>query len=282
MKPFQVQIRDHVIGSGRSLYVIAGPCVLEEPDEMLSVADSLAEICARHGVGFCFKSSFTKDNRTSSGSYRGPGLEEGLLLLERIGQAVGAPVLTDIHHPEEADAVAQVAEILQIPAFMCRQTSLLEAAGRTGRIVNVKKGQFLAAEDMAHAAAKIAAVQPHGLPDPRVLFTERGSFFGYRDLTVDFRSIQVMRSQGHPVVFDATHSVQSPGSTGSTTGGKPELIPLLARCGMAAGCDAVFLEVHPEPGRARSDAGSQLPLESFEPLLRQLIAFRGLFNEVTA
>ncbi len=277
-----VKIRDHVIGQGHPLFVIAGPCVLEDPEEMLQVAQQLAEVCDRLGVGFCFKSSFTKDNRTSTSSYRGPGIDEGLRLLDRIKDAVGAPVLTDIHHPEEADQVAEVADILQIPAFLCRQTSLLEAAGRTGRIVNIKKGQFLAAEDMVHAAGKVASTQPAGLPDPQILLTERGSFFGYRDLTVDFRSIQIMRNLGHPVVFDATHSVQSPGSTGTTTGGKPELIPLLARCGMAAGCDAVFLEVHPAPHRAKSDAGSQLPLESFEPLVKQLIAFRNLHNEVTS
>lgn len=278
----QVILRDHVIGRGRPLYVIAGPCVLEDPDEMLMVADTLAEVCDRLGVGYCFKASFTKDNRTSTGSYRGPGLEEGLKLLDRIGEAAGVPILTDIHHPEEADAVAEVADILQIPAFLCRQTSLLEAAGRTGRIVNVKKGQFLAAADMAHAANKIRAVRPAGMDKPQVLFTERGTFLGYRDLTVDFRSIGIMRQLGCPVVFDATHSVQSPGSTGTTTGGTPELIPLLARCGVAAGSDALFLEVHPEPSRARSDAGSQLPLASFEPLLSQLIRFRQLHNEVTS
>jgi 2-dehydro-3-deoxyphosphooctonate aldolase (KDO 8-P synthase) len=277
-----VKIRDHAIGRGRPLYVIAGPCVLEDPDEMHMVAQSLAEVCDKLQVGFCFKSSYSKDNRTSTESYRGPGLEEGLALLERIGEAVGVPVLTDVHHPEEADAVAEVAEILQIPAFLCRQTSLLEAAGRTSCIVNVKKGQFLAASDMAHAAAKIAAVRPEGMDGTQVLFTERGSFFGYRDLIVDYRSTQIMRDLGYPVVFDATHSVQSPGSTGNTTGGKPELIPLLARCGVAAGCDAVFLEVHPDPARAMSDAGSQLPLEAFEPLVRQLVRFRELHNEVTA
>jgi len=170
-----------------------------------------------------------------------------------------------------------VAEVIQIPAFLCRQTSLLEAAGRTGSVINVKKGQFLAAADMAHAAGKLRHVGCE-----RILFTERGSFFGYRDLTVDFRSINIMRELGHPVVFDATHSVQSPGSTGTTTGGKPELIPLLARCGMAAGSDLVFLEAHPEPARAKSDAGSQLPLETFEPLVAELVKFRNLFLEANA
>ena len=270
-----IRIGQQEAGSGRPLFLIAGPCVLEDPDEMLDVAEALARVCAQAGVGFCFKSSYTKDNRTSGQSYRGPGLQEGLRLLERISREIGVPVLTDVHHPEEAAAVAEVAEVLQIPAFLCRQTSLLEAAGVTGRVVNVKKGQFLAAADMAHAAAKL-----EGVGCERILFTERGSFFGYRDLTVDFRSIQIMGELGYPVVFDATHSVQSPGSTGTTTGGKPELIPLLARCGVAAGCDAIFVEVHPEPARAKSDAGSQLPLESFPPLLRDLVRFRELFLEV--
>ncbi len=269
-----VALGEHKVGQGQPLYIIAGPCVLEDPDEMLETATALAAICARLAVGYCFKASYRKDNRTSSESYRGPGIDDGLRLLDRIREAVGVPVLTDFHHPEEADAVAEVAEVLQIPAFLCRQTSLLEAAGRTGRVVNVKKGQFLAAGDMAHAAGKLRYVGCE-----RILFTERGSFFGYRDLTVDFRSIQIMRQLGHPVVFDATHSVQSPGSTGTTTGGKPELIPLLARCGMAAGCDLVFLEVHPEPSRAKSDAGSQLPLEAFEPLVTELIKFRNLYLE---
>lgn len=272
-----VRVGDRLVGAGQPLYVIAGPCVLEDPDEMLATAEALAATCARLGLGYCFKSSFAKDNRTSAGSYRGPGLQEGLRLLARIARAVGVPVLTDIHHPEEAAAAAEVAEVLQIPAFLCRQTSLLEAAGRTGKVVNVKKGQFLAAADMAHAAAKVRAAGAD-----RVLLTERGSFFGYRDLVVDFRSTQVMRQAGCPVVFDATHSVQSPGSTGTTTGGTPALIPLLSRCGVAAGADAVFLEVHPEPARALSDAGSQLPLDAFAGLAAQLARFRELHNEVTA
>lgn len=267
-----IVLDDRRIGHGEPLYVIAGPCVLEDPDEMLAVADRLAAACRGLGLGYCFKSSYRKDNRTSADSYRGPGLDEGLRLLQRIKDAVGAPVLTDIHHPGEAAAVAEVADILQIPAFMCRQTSLLEAAGRTGRVVNVKKGQFLAPEDMGHVADKLETAGCR-----RVLFTERGTFFGYRDLTVDFRGIQTMRALGRPVVFDATHSVQTPGSTGVTTGGKPALIPLLARCGMAAGADALFLEVHPEPARALSDAGSQLPLDSFTPLVAGLKAFRELY-----
>ena len=270
-----VRIGQQEVGPGQPLFLIAGPCVLEDPDEMLSVAADLAKICRELGVGFCFKSSYTKDNRTSGQSYRGPGLEKGLRLLEHIGKEVGVPVLTDLHHPEEAAAVAEVAEVLQIPAFLCRQTSLLEAAGKTNRVVNVKKGQFLAAADMSHAATKLEDVGCE-----RILFTERGTFFGYRDLAVDFRSIKIMSDLGYPVVFDATHSVQSPGSTGTTTGGTPELIPMLARCGVTAGCDAVFLEVHPEPARAKSDAGSQLPMESFRPLVQDLIRYRQLTLEV--
>jgi len=265
------------IGAGEPLYVIAGPCVLEEPEEMLRLAGSLAATCRELDLGYCFKASYTKDNRTSGDSFRGPGLDEGLRLLERIATEHGVPVLTDVHHPREAEPVAAVAEILQIPAFMCRQTSLLEAAGRTGRAVNVKKGQFLAPADIGHAAGKLAAVGCE-----RILLTERGTFLGYRDLVVDFRSIEIMRGLGHPVVFDATHSVQSPGSTGITTGGRPEAIPLLARCGVAAGADAIFLEVHPEPARARSDAASQLPLEQFRPLVDELRRFRALYLEVTA
>jgi len=269
-----VTIGEGTIGAGRPLFVIAGPCVLEDPDEMLMVAGRLADTCRRLDLGYCFKSSYRKDNRTSTDSYRGPGLDDGLRLLERIRDEHGVPVLTDIHHTHEAQAVAEVAEVLQIPAFMCRQTSLLEAAGATGRVVNIKKGQFLAAADMEHAVQKVAAVGGE-----RILLTERGTFFGYRDLVVDYRSLEVMRGLNRPVVFDATHSVQSPGSTGTQTGGKPELIPLLARCGLAAGADGLFLEVHPEPARAKSDAGSQLPLAGFAELIAYLKRFRELYQE---
>jgi 2-dehydro-3-deoxyphosphooctonate aldolase (KDO 8-P synthase) len=269
-----IAVADRRVGAGEPLYVIAGPCVLEEPDEMLRLADALARTCRELGLGYCFKASYTKDNRTSGDSYRGPGLDTGLRLLERIGTEHGVPVLTDVHHPQEVAAAREVAEVLQVPAFLCRQTSLLEAAGAAGRVVNVKKGQFLAPDDLRHAAAKVAAAGCE-----RVLLTERGSFFGYRDLVVDFRSIEIMRRLGRPVVFDATHSVQSPGSTGAATGGRPELIPVLARCGVAAGADAVFLEVHPEPARALSDAASQLPLERFRPLLDGLRRFRELYLE---
>jgi len=263
-------------GSGERLVVIAGPCVLEDADEMLRTADHLAGVCRSLGLDYCFKSSYLKDNRTSGESFRGPGMDEGLRLLERIGDALGVPLLTDVHGPEECAAAAEVVDVLQIPAFLCRQSSLLEAAGGSGCVVNVKKGQMVAAADMAHAAAKVRAAGGE-----RILLTERGSFFGYRDLVVDYRSLKVMRDLGYPVVFDATHSVQMPGSTGTTTGGKPELIPMLARCGITAGADAVFLEVHPEPSRALCDAGSQLPLDRFEPLLAGLARLRDLALEET-
>ena len=273
--PTCVTIGEQCLGPGQPLYLIAGPCVLEESDEMLRLAGDLVTLCRQAGVGYCFKSSYRKDNRTSGESYRGPGLQDGLRLLERIASEHDVPILTDIHHPEEAAAAAAVADVLQIPAFMCRQTSLLEAAGRTEKVINLKKGQFLAPADMKHAAAKVIAAGGGG-----VLLTERGSFFGYRDLVVDYRSVQVMRELGYPVVFDATHAVQSPGSSGQTTGGQPAWIPLLARCSMAAGADALFLEVHPEPARALSDAGSQLPLSRFAALLDQVRRYRDLYLEV--
>ncbi len=272
-----VTVRDRRIGAGQPLYVIAGPCVLEAPDDMLRTAGELAAACRRLGVGYCFKASYLKDNRTSGASPRGPGPQEGLKLLQRIADEHGVPLLTDIHQPAEAAAAAAVVDVLQIPAFLCRQTSLLEAAGATGRVVNVKKGQFLAPADLAHVAAKLRTA---GCPG--VLATERGTFFGYRDLVVDFRGVAVMRGLGLPVVMDATHAVQAPGSTGQATGGAPEMIPLLARCGAAAGADALFLEVHPDPPRAFSDAASQLPLAAFAPLIDQVRRVRELFLEAQA
>lgn len=269
-----VTIENIQVGRDRPLYIIAGPCVLEDPDEMLRTAETLARLCAKIGVGYCFKSSYLKDNRTSGESFRGPGLDDGLKLLARIKAEVGVPVLTDVHAAGECAATAEVVDVLQIPAFLCRQSSLLEAAGRTGRAVNLKKGQMMAAADMAHGVAKLTTQGCR-----RVLLTERGSFFGYRDLVVDYCSIKIMRDLDCPVVFDATHSVQTPGSTGMATGGKPELIPLLARCGVIAGSDALFLEVHPEPSRALCDAGSQLPLDRFEALVRGLAGLRELVVE---
>ena len=272
-----VRIGEAEVGPGRPLLLIAGPCVLEDPDEMLRIAGDLAEACREAGVAFCFKSSYAKDNRTSGASYRGPGLDAGLRLLERIRDAHGVPVLTDVHSPAEASAAAAAVDVLQIPAFLCRQSSLLEAAGATGRVVNLKKGQFLAPGDVGHAVAKLADA---GCAD--VMVTERGSFFGYRDLVVDYRSFALLRELGRPLVMDATHAVQTPGSAGGATGGRPELIPLLARCGLAAGADAVFLEVHYEPARAKSDAGSQLPFADFAALAGRLRRWRDLYLETAS
>ncbi|HPF34592.1 MAG TPA: 3-deoxy-8-phosphooctulonate synthase [Candidatus Krumholzibacteria bacterium] len=269
-----VDIRGAEVGPGRPLYLIAGPCVLEDPDEMLRVAEHLADVARRLDLPLCFKSSFRKDNRTSATSPRGPGRDEGLSLLARIGQATGLPLLTDVHLPEDCAPAAQVVDVLQIPAFLCRQTSLLEAAGATDAAVNVKKGQFLSPVDMKHVLGKL-----RDAGCTRALATERGSSFGYGDLVVDFRAHHVMHSFDVPVVFDATHAVQSPGSGSGVTGGRPELIPLLMRCGLAAGCDALFLETHPEPARAWSDAGSQLPLERFEGLALQAKRWRELYLE---
>ena len=272
-----VTIGGSSIGPGHPLFVIAGPCVLEEPDEMMRVGEHLAGVARDSGLGLCFKASFRKDNRTSSESPRGPGRDEGLRILERIGEQTGLPLLTDVHSPDDCAAAAQVVDVLQIPAFLCRQTSLLEAAAKTDAIVNVKKGQFLSPVDMKHVLTKLSTA---GCTD--LLATERGSSFGYGDLIVDFRAHQIMHGFDVPVVFDVTHSVQSPGSGSGITGGKPELIPLLMRCGLAAGADALFIETHPEPARAWSDAGSQLPLDRFAPLMAEAVRWRNLQREVTA
>lgn len=273
----EVKIGKHLTGSSQPLYFLTGPCVLEDPDEMMRLAEDIISVCNSHSVGCCFKASYTKDNRTSGSSYRGPGMQEGLRILENIKKEFGVPIVTDIHHPEDAATVAEVADVLQIPAFLCRQSSLLEAAAKTGAVVNVKKGQFLAPEDMSHVVQKI---RDAGCGD--VLATERGSFFGYRDLIVDFRSISAMKDLGVPVVFDATHSVQTPGSSSGTTGGKPELVPSLTRCGVAAGADILFIETHYEPARAKSDAGSQLPFEQFDSLVENAVRFRELYLEMTS
>ncbi|MBW1881036.1 MAG: 3-deoxy-8-phosphooctulonate synthase [Deltaproteobacteria bacterium] len=255
------------IGANEPLALIAGPCVLEDEHEMLSLAISLAETCAHSGIPMVFKASFDKANRTSLTSYRGPGLEEGLRILAAIRRAANIPLTTDVHLPDQAARVAEIVDLLQVPAFLCRQTDLLVACGATGRPVNLKKGQFVAPSDMRHAIDKVAA---HG--DGGVLVTERGTTFGYHDLVADMRSIGTLRALGVPVVFDATHAVQRPGGAGDRSGGQREHVPALARAAVAAGADAVFLEVHPEPARALSDAATQLPLAEFPALVRQLTA----------
>jgi 2-dehydro-3-deoxyphosphooctonate aldolase (KDO 8-P synthase) len=260
-----VQVGSFRIGGGQPLAFIAGPCVIESLSHALGLASAIREIGVRCGVPIIFKASFDKANRTSRESYRGPGLDAGLAMLGEIKSRTGLPVLTDIHEPSQAAPAAAVADVLQIPAFLSRQTDLIVAAARTGAVVNIKKGQFLAPRDMRHVIAKATAEG-----NPRVLVTERGVSFGYNNLVVDVRSFPILRELGYPVVFDVTHSLQLPGAGDGVTAGLAEYIEPLASAGVAAGVDAVFLEVHEEPSRARSDAANALRLEHLEPLIRKL------------
>jgi 2-dehydro-3-deoxyphosphooctonate aldolase (KDO 8-P synthase) len=262
------------IGGGSIPVVIAGPCVIESRDLCLEIARRSSEVCARVGVPYIFKASFDKANRTSIDSFRGPGLSEGLDILAEVRDRCGVPVLTDIHEPGQAAEVARVVDVLQIPAFLCRQTDLLVAAAETGKPVNVKKGQFLAPGDMAPVLGKIRAAG-----NERGLLTERGTSFGYNNLVVDMRSLAIMRSLGAPVVFDATHSVQLPGGQGSTSGGRREFVPILVRAAAAVGIDGLFLETHPDPGNARSDGPNMVPTNELEPLLRIMKAIHDCVAE---
>ncbi len=262
-----VRVADIAIGPGRPLVLVAGPCVLEGRDMALAIAESLARTCAALGLPLIFKGSFDKANRTSADSFRGPGLDAGLGWLAEIRALTGLPVTTDVHEPAQASAVAEAVDLLQVPAFLCRQTDLLEACGRTGRPVNIKKGPFLAPRDLAHAAAKVRGAGGAG-----VLATERGTTFGYHDLVADLRAIPWLHDVGLPVVFDATHAVQRPGGGDGRSGGERRLAPTLARAAVAAGADAIFLEVHPDPARALSDAATQLPLDGLPALLADLVA----------
>ncbi len=256
---------------GGRLAIVAGPCMLESPELGLEVAARLKKACAAHGFGYIFKASFDKANRTSIHSERGPGLERGLRWLDEIKRREGVPILTDIHEPQQAAPVAEVADVLQIPAFLCRQTDLLVAAARTGRPVNVKKAQFLAPEDMASVVEKCREAGARS-----VILCERGTTFGYRQLVVDFRSLVVMRALGVPVMFDATHSVQSPGGKGNASGGDRRFVLPLVRAALAVGVDAVFLETHPDPDRAKSDGPNMVPLDRMEALLEQIAAIDAL------
>ncbi len=265
-----VKVGDFEIGSGR-LAVLAGPCVAESLDLCLEVAAKMKEVCARLGLNYVFKASFDKANRSSIHSFRGPGLEKGLGILAEVRHRIGVPVVTDIHETIQAAPVAKVADILQIPAFLSRQTDLLLAAAKTGRPVNVKKGQFMAPEDMAGVVSKLTEGGASG-----IMLTERGTSFGYHNLVVDFRGLQTMRSLGVPVVFDATHSVQLPGGNGTTSGGQREFIPALARAAAAVGIDAVFMETHPDPEHALSDGPNSVPLDQAEALLAKIKAIHDI------
>jgi 2-dehydro-3-deoxyphosphooctonate aldolase (KDO 8-P synthase) len=254
------------IGTKHPLAFIVGPCVIESEAHAIETALELRDIATRVAVPLIFKASYDKANRTSLSSFRGPGLESGLRTLAEVGRRTGLPVLTDVHEPAHAAPVAEVVDVIQIPAFLCRQTDLLVAAARTGRTVNVKKGQFLAPRDMRHVVAKLEGAGARG-----ILLTERGSTFGYNNLVVDMRALPMMRELGRPVIFDVTHSLQLPGAGDGVTAGLAEYIEPLARAGVAAGVDGVFLEVHQDPARARSDAANALRLDRLEGLIRQLV-----------
>jgi 2-dehydro-3-deoxyphosphooctonate aldolase (KDO 8-P synthase) len=258
------------IGNG-PLLLIAGPCVIESESHAIDLAIAIRDISRRVGIPYVFKASYDKANRTSGRSFRGPGLKEGLRVLAKVRARADVPILTDIHEAAQAAPVAEVADILQIPAFLSRQTDLLEAAARTGRVVNVKKGQFLAPDDMRHVIAKITATG-----NPRVIVTERGVTFGYHNLVVDMRTFPIMRAFGYPVVYDVTHSLQLPGAGDGVTAGQAEFIEPLASAGVAAGVDGVFMEVHEEPARAKSDAQNALRLDLLEPLLERLVKIHAI------
>ena len=257
------------IGPGAPLLLMAGPCVLESGELAWEIAREMKAITARLGISYVFKASFDKANRTSLNSFRGPGAEKGLRILGRLREEVGVPVVSDIHEPAQAEMAADYLDILQIPAFLCRQTDLLVAAARTGKVVNVKKGQFVSPWDMEYAVNKL-----RGAGSERILLTERGASFGYNNLVVDMRSLPVMRSFGYPVIYDATHSVQLPGGAGGSSGGQREFIPALSRAAMAVGIDGLFIEVHPDPSKALCDGPNSLPLAEVETLLKQLLAVR--------
>jgi 2-dehydro-3-deoxyphosphooctonate aldolase (KDO 8-P synthase) len=265
MTTHPVTIGSITIGAGYPLALIGGPCAIESEPFMLDVATRLRDIAAKAGVPFIFKSSYDKANRTSIRSYRGPGLREGLEILRKIKDTVGVPVLSDVHEVEEVELAAEVLDVLQIPAFLCRQTDLVVAAASTGKPVNVKKGQFLAPWDTQNIVEKVRSIG-----NEQVLLTERGASFGYNNLVADMRSLVVMRSIGVPVVFDATHSVQLPGGAGTASGGQREFVPYLARAAVATGCDALFMEIHPDPDQAPSDGPNMLRLEDLPALLAQV------------
>jgi 2-dehydro-3-deoxyphosphooctonate aldolase (KDO 8-P synthase) len=266
-----VQIGPVTVGNDLPLTLIAGPCAIETRDHALKTSERLVAIAQQAGVGFIYKSSFDKANRTSIGSGRGIGMEEGLRILADVREAHGCPVLTDVHEREQCAAVAEAVDVLQTPAFLCRQTDLLIAAGETGKAVNVKKGQFLAPWDMKHVAAKVAATG-----NENILLTERGASFGYNTLVSDMRALPIMAQEGYPVVFDATHSVAQPGGQGATSGGQREFVAVLARAAVAVGAAAVFMETHEDPDNAPSDGPNMLPLAEMPALLAMLVALDGL------
>jgi 2-dehydro-3-deoxyphosphooctonate aldolase (KDO 8-P synthase) len=274
MSTKSVTIGNIEIGAGRPLAVIAGPCVIESRESALKHASLLKEAADRVGVPYIFKSSYDKANRSSADSYRGPGLVQGLEVLAEVKKKTGVPLLTDVHEREQVASVREVADVLQIPAFLCRQTDFVLAVARSGRVVNVKKGQFLAPWDIGNIVDKIVSTG-----NDQVILTERGVSFGYNNLVSDMRSLVVMRELGYPVVFDATHSLQLPGGLGRASGGERKYIAPLARAGVAAGVDALFMEVHEDPDHALSDGPNSLPLKEFEGLIRMVKEIDGLLKK---
>jgi 2-dehydro-3-deoxyphosphooctonate aldolase (KDO 8-P synthase) len=267
-----VKLCGHDVGLDRPLFLIAGPCVIESESMALDTAGRLREITAKLGVNFIYKSSYDKANRTSGASFRGLGMEEGLRILAEVKRTIGVPVLTDVHDHAEIAAVAQVVDVLQTPAFLCRQTDFIHACAQSGRPVNIKKGQFLAPGDMVNVIAKArAAARAAGLAEDRFMVCERGASFGYNNLVSDMRALAILRATGCPVVFDATHSVQLPGGAGDASGGQREFVPVLARAAVAAGVAGLFMETHPDPRRAKSDGPNAVPLARMAELLETLL-----------
>ncbi len=270
--PFKI---GSVEAGGSDLFLIAGPCVVESETHALKMAEAIRDAAALFDIPFIFKASYDKANRTSGNSYRGPGMEEGLRVLERVRREIGTPVLTDVHEAAQIKMASEVADVLQIPAFLSRQTDLITEAARSGRAVNIKKGQFLAPHDMKNAIDKVTSQNNH-----RVMVTERGASFGYNNLVVDFRGFPIMREFGYPVVFDVTHSLQRPGGMGATSGGDSQFIEYMARAGVACGVDGVFMEVHDNPSQALSDGPNSLPLERLAPLLQALRAIHYIVRDL--
>jgi 2-dehydro-3-deoxyphosphooctonate aldolase (KDO 8-P synthase) len=268
------EVGKFTIGGSSPLFLIAGPCVIESEAHAVTMAERLCGVASELGVRLIFKASYDKANRSSMASYRGPGLEEGLRILGQIKRRTGLPILTDIHEVAHVEPAAEVCDVLQIPAFLSRQTDLLVAAGRSGRVVNIKKGQFLSPWEIGNAAEKVA-----GTGNEKIILTERGASFGYQNLVVDMRSFPIMRKLGYPLVFDVTHAVQLPGGEGKSSGGQPEFIEPLARAGAAVGVDGIFLEVHENPATALSDGTNALPLGELRPLLEKLTQLAALARE---
>jgi 2-dehydro-3-deoxyphosphooctonate aldolase (KDO 8-P synthase) len=261
----KINIKDHFwIGPQEPLTVISGPCVIESEEHTLRCAEFLTSLFANKPIHFIFKASYDKANRTSVHSFRGPGIEEGLKILEKVKESFGIPVFTDVHSPEEAREAAEICDVIQIPAFLCRQTDLLLAAGKSGAVINIKKGQFMAPWDMQHAVEKIASTG-----NTQIVLTERGTSFGYNNLVSDMRSIPILQNLGYPVLYDATHSVQLPAAEGSCSGGERRFIPILARASLAAGCQGIYAESHPNPVEAKSDAACVLPFSDLPALIEE-------------